>query len=475
VNEKILQSARRFFAGTLLSRFSGLAREMTMAFCFGTSPAVGAFFLAYRLANLFRRLFGEGNLQSGFVPHFEGLYRTDPKSAFLFYRDVAFSLFFALTVVTLGVEGFLWLLSLYVSPGWREVAYLAMWMTPGLIFVCQCGLNSALLQCKKRYLLSSAAPVAFNFGWIVFAFVTKSVTVLAFGIVAAFGLQWLMTSWGVRQEIFRVLTRKEWFSPRLFGESWSRLARAMTLGIVGISAVQINSALDGIFARIADLAGPTYLWYAIRVQQLPLALFGIALSGALLPPLARAIQGGEREKGRELLRGALRQAAALMVPCAVGLFVLGRGGLSVLYLRGSFSEAALDQTLWSLWGYGVGLVPAVWVLLLVGGFYAKKSYGPPVIAAVTSVVCNVVLNSLFVMGMSLGAPSVALATGISSWVNAVMLMAMLKNEMRGVWDWSHLGKIAVCSLVAGLAASGVGKSFWIQAPVYAAGVLGMAR
>lgn len=471
----IFLSARKFFAGTLLSRSSGLFREIAMAFCFGSTPAVAAFMVAYRLANLFRRLFGEGNLQSGFVPYFEALYGKSPKLAFEFYRDVSFSLAFLLVGITLGVEGVLFFLGNRADEGWKEIAHLAMWMAPGLFFVCLYGLNAALLQCKKRYFLPAAAPAVFNLVWIVFAFSVSTMSQLAMGITAAFAFQWLLTSFQVRKEIFVHLSWKEWMQPQIFSDSWKLLMKPLSLGIVGVGAMQVNSALDAIFARIADLSGPAYLWYAMRVQQLPLALFGIALSGALLPPLARAIQGGEIERYKELLKGALTQAATLMIPCTFALFALGKSGLQLLYQHGKFTEGNLNETLHCLWGYGVGLLPAVFVLLLAGGFYARKVYAIPVIASLCAVALNIALNLFFVFSLKWGAVSIAISTSLSSFLNALILYHYLRKEIGSIQLFSQMAKLLVCSAIATVVVIGIGGHFFLQAPLYAVGVYGLAR
>jgi len=234
------------------------------------------------------------------------------------------------------------------------------------------------------------------------------------------------------------------------------MIRPMALGVMGVGAMQINSALDSIFARIADLAGPAYLWYAIRVQQLPLALFGLALSGALLPPLSRAMREGNLERYRNLLSGSLRQAAALIIPCAFGLFALGAPGLNLLYGRGDFSSADLRETLLCLWAYGIGVVPASFVLLLAAGCYAKKSYGSPMFASLISVAVNVLLNAFLVFGLHWGAVSIALATSVSAWLNCAILARGQRIEPS---FWRYLAKVATAG--AGAASLSVACGQWL--------------
>ncbi len=346
-----------------------------------------------------------------------------------------------------------------LSPDWREIALLTMWMVPGLLFICLSGLNSALLQCQKQYFAPAAAPVLFNAVWIVSSLLAvrfslpEAARILSIGVTFAFAAQWGATAIQVRKEVRAYLDWKEWLSPRFFSSDWKKIIRPMALGLIGIGAMQINSALDAIFARMADLSGPTYLWYAIRVQQLPLALFGIAISGALLPPLSRAMREGDFDRYRKLLSSSLRQASVLMVPCAFGLFVLGASGLNLLYGRGHFSSSDLQETLLCLWAYGLGVVPASFVLLLAAGCYAKKSYGSPTFASLVSVFVNVLLNAILVFVFHWGAVAIAFATSVSAWLNCVLL---LRRQSLEPGFWGYLAKVATAGAVASVASLSCG-------------------
>ena len=384
-----------------------MARDVAMAFCFGSSPEIAAFMVSYRLANLFRRLLGEGNLQAGFVPQFEIFKGESRERAIRFYRDVSFSLGIVLLGLIAILEGVLWGSLQWASSDWKGIVELAMWMVPGLLFICLSSLNSSLLQCEKKYFLPAAAPVAFNFVWILAAVFVwhlpkeEGVRWLAIAVTGAFAAQWLATAIEGRR-----LLGQSTGKPNLFSEDWKRLLKPLSMGIVGVGAVQFNSALDAIFARLADPEGPAFLWYAIRIEQLPLALFGIALSGALLPPLSRAMKNGDFDRYRQLLQSSLRHSAALMLICTFGILALGGVGINLLYGHGDFSSSDVRATLYCLWAYGLGLVPSVFVLLLAAGFYAQKSYRRPTVAAIASVGLHICLNALFVFGFGWGAVSV---------------------------------------------------------------------
>ncbi len=424
----ILRSARAFFFGTAFSRVSGLLRDIATAITFGSSPEIAAFMVSYRLANLFRRLLGEGNLQAGFVPHFSSL---KEESAF-FYRDVFFSMSSLLLLIVALLELFLWGCTYLVGSDWQEIIFLAMLMAPGLFFISLYALNSSLLQCRKKYFLPAVAPVAFNGVWIAAVLFLPGVRWLSLSITLAFAAQWLMTSF----EGWRLLSWRQWLKPHLFSPAFRSLLKPLALGVIGIAATQVNSALDTIFARLADLKGPAFLWYAIRIQQFPLALFGISLSGALLPPLSRTQDPLHRQT---LLHAALRVSSLLMLLCTFAILALGGPCVNLVYGHGDFTPADVQQTSQCLWAYGLGLTPSVFVLILAASFYAQKNYRIPTLASLFSVLANIALNALFVFVFHWGAISIAIATSLSALLNALLLS---KNAFPASF-WAFLFKATV--------------------------------
>lgn len=452
--QQILTFVKRFLAGTLLSRIFGATRDVVMAFCFASSPEVGSFMVAYRLSNLFRRLLGEGSLQSGFTPFYVAL---DEKKAACFYRDLMVSLSVVLFLVVGASQFLLFLGSGFLPESGQEIVVLINFMLPGVVFICLSALNSALLQAKNDFFSSSVAPVLFNVIWIVFCFIAyplkigDAMKLLSFGVCFAYFAQWFLTAFFTFKHIS--LTRQELLSFKLFSEDVKKIIKPVLLGVLGIGASQINSASDAIFSRLADLEGPAYLWYSIRFQQLPIGLFAVALSSALLPVLAKAFADGDKNAYAELLYKGLRHAMAFMIPFTFLLIILGPIGLNVLYGHGDFSKQALEQTSLCLWGYCLGLVPATVVMLVVNGFYAKKSFYLPMVSSVVSIVAHVALNTFLVFGCNLGAISIALSTSVSSFLNCALLIYFFHREynvfvLRGL-SFSFV-KILGCSVFSWL-------------------------
>lgn len=423
----IFKSASRFFSGTMLSRISGMLRDMSMAFAFGTGESVAAFFVAFRFAHLFRRLLGEGSMQSAFVPKFEELRQKDPKHACQFFMN----LYGLLTVVLLGIVilGIVILASTHYwadfSYGNREIVSLMIIMAPSLLFICLYGLNASLMQCEGHYFVPSVAPVAFNFSWVIGAILLwrfpqdQPMYWLAAFVIIGSLLQWLMTV-PHSIKIIRNLHPK-WETPAIFSQDLMQFGKPLFLGMVGVCATQINNALDAVIARYAQSDGPALLWYAIRLQQLPLALFGIALSGALLPPLSRAIKNNDLAKYKSFLTFAIQISVLIMIPISVGLYFFGDLLIDMIYRHGNFSAASTAATLPCLQAYCVGLTPMVLVLILAPAFYAKGLYSQTTTASVFAVGLNIALSCFFVFGLGWGAASIALATSLSAWANVAIL------------------------------------------------------
>ncbi|MEI6532003.1 MAG: lipid II flippase MurJ, partial [Chlamydiota bacterium] len=338
----IATQAAHFFSGTMISRITGLLRDITMAACFGATPLVAAFMIAFRLTNLLRRVLGEGAMQSALIPYFESLKKENTAGAHRFFRDL-------ILLVTLFLLGFivcveagcaLWLSFAPPAADWKDVIILTMFSLPSLVFICLYGLFSSFLQCEKRFFLPGVAPVFFNLVWITAALMLKDLPSmqamqgLSLALIVAYGMQWLVISGPV---FARLSEHLDSWRIKIELEPVKKLLKPLFFAILGVSAAQINSNLDPLFARGADLQGPVYLWYAIRVQQLPLALFGIAIASALLPALSRARDAGDRAYYKQMLSGAIYKTALFMIPLTFLMISLGGSTLNLLFGHGDFS------------------------------------------------------------------------------------------------------------------------------------------
>lgn len=430
----IRRSAKHFFSGTALSRISGMLRDISMAYAFGTQPAVASFMVAFRLAHLLRRLFGEGALQSAFIPEFEALRHQNTANAFQFFKNlyVILTLFLLFTIGLIGL-GLAFFLTDNLSPDNQTIVYLTILMLPSLLFICLYGFNASLLQCEKKFFTSSVAPVAFNAIWIVTVLILKefhfegpqAMYWLSGGVIAACLGQWLFTLPALYSTLKKHLG-SSWWTLATF--SWSpivKIGKPLLLGIIGVAAFQVNTAVDSLFARYADPEGPALLWYAIRLQQLPLALFGIAISGAILPPLSRAIKSANWPQYHHFLQYALQYTISFIFPVTAAIFMIGDTCTALLYGHGQFTDHSIIGTTRCLWAYGLGLLPSTLVLILAPACYAQSNYVLPTCTSFLTMIVNGLLNAWMIMGLNLGPMSVALATSISAWINLIFLSYFL--------------------------------------------------
>lgn len=457
--QSIRRSSRHFFSGTLLSRITGMLRDISMAYAFGTHPSIAAFMVSFRFAHLLRRLFGEGALQSSFIPEFESLRQQSSQRAFSFFRDLTLSLAFFLILVVgfccAILSGFLFWGNLH--PDNREIVQLTLFMFPSLLFICLFGLNASLLQCEKKYFISSAAPVAFNGIWIACVLSLKNLPPekampwLSLGIILACFFQWIFTVPSTWKYLKPISISSCWNSLRQLSPDLRLIIKPLFLGILGVAASQINNAIDSLFAYFADPEGPAFLWYAIRIQQLPLALFGIAIAGSILPPLSRALKAQQWKEYDQFLMDGLHRTWNFILPLTAALFLMGDIGVNFLYGRGDFDSQSVIQTTRCLWAYGLGLIPSALVLILAPAYYAQSNYTLPAIASLATLVLNLFLNTLFIFGFKWGAMSVALSTSFSAWVNLTILGWSLFRSRQPIFLTPLLRQCLPISLSTGLA------------------------
>lgn len=426
------KSFAHFFSGTMLSRISGMIRDLVMAFAFGDHPSVAAFMVAFRLSHLFRRLLGEGPFQSAFIPHFEELRIKDPLKANFFFRKLYFLLTIILLTITLFSEVIIGITCNYfnISNNNREILNLTGWLLPGLIFICLYGLNISLLNCHESFFIPSFAPFICNAIWIFGALLlqneypTSAMPLLAKLIVIGFFCQWLFTLPLTLKKSKETL--KEKLSLKIPSEI-KNLLKSFSLGAIGVGAIQINAFLDTLFARYADLRGPVYLWYSIRLEQLAMAVLGIACVSTIVPRLSRAIKSQSPDASICFSFG-FNRTLALMIPATFAILILGFPSVNLLYGRGEFTNLAVIKTTCCLWAYSLALLPSTLVILFSALFYAKNDFKRPTIASCTSIAFNVLLNAIFVFIFNLGAISIALATGLSAWINFIILKRLVTME-----------------------------------------------
>jgi putative peptidoglycan lipid II flippase len=460
----LARSAARFFTGTALSRVTGLVRDVLMAAAFGSHPSVAALLMAFRFANLPRRLLAEGAMQSALIPRFEAIRTDDAARGAKLICDLAMTLLLFLGIgITLAKMGLrFWQSTL--SPEAAEVIQLTSRILPAILFIALFGVCSSVLQCQNRFFVSGVAPMVFNLVWILGILLVwhypcaRAVGLLAHAVVIAFAVQWLVTVPQTLASLRALGGPSFWRGARPATADVASVLRRVSLGILGVGAQQLVCCLDSIFARLADPSGPAYLWYALRLQQLPLGLFGLALSGAVLPPLARAMKAGQIDRYNSLLTFALEKGGMIMVASTFAAWALGTSAVNLIFGRGAFSSAAVWDTAICLGAYAAGLLPMTWIFLLAGACYAHEEYRLPALISAITVACNIALDALLVMVLHLSAHSVAIATAFSAWLQVSLLIFYVHRKQWGVPGapiMKALMRSALAASVAYLAVQGI--------------------
>ncbi len=426
---------------TLLSRVLGLARDMFMAQFLGRGLAAGAFYLAWILPNLFRRLFGEGALAAAFIPRFQAAWaREGPLGARSLLSQVSGTLLAFLSLLVLLFLGLLWGLpldlwaSLFSRATGHPLEYarlfreLATLLLPYLVPVCFLGLLGGALQCRGHFALPALAPVVLNLFWIACLFWGGSVlgfrggklgVFLALGILAGGAAQVLLQLPALSRKGILVRPRIGWKA-----QGVREVGRNMAPALVGLAVFQVNSLLDQVMAAtlVPEVGGNAVLFYANRLFQFPLALIGTALAVASLPAFAAKAQQGERGEVSSLFGLSSRTVLFFALPAALGLGLLALPLSRLLFVHpgGRFTLGDAGETARVLQFLAPGLPFVCLSQLATRVHYAFKDYKSPVRVGTALVGLNLALNLLLVGPM--GVAGLALATTTTSFLLAFALV-----------------------------------------------------
>lgn len=436
-------------AGTAISRVVGLGREVALAHVFGASAALDAFFIAYFVPNLLRRLLGEGGMAAAFLP----LYVQAGEEGAPFARTTLRILFVGL--VPLCALGAL-LAPLYIpalaagfSPGKLTLAVsLARWTFPFLALASLSALAGAILNAHGRFFLPAVAPSAWSLGLIAGALLISrllSPPVLGLAVGLLLGGAGMVAVQA--PAAWPHLRRPGRASPRDLVE----LGRRLLPVLGGLAVAETNLLVDNRLASYLADGSVATLQYAMRLFQLPLGILAVSVATAALPRLSTYAAAGREQGFRQALEKGVALGAALLLPATFGLLVLRKPVVELLFQHGAFTAAdtartaaALAAYLVGLWGYGL-------VYLFSRAFYALGRPGIPVLAAAVAVGVNVGLDLAWVGPW--GTFGLALATGVAGWVDALLQGAAL-------WRWGGGWIPGRAVGAAGLAALGMGILLW---------------
>ena len=420
---------------TMISRVLGFIRDVISAALLGAGPVADAAFVAFRLPNLFRRLFAEGAFNTAFVPLFSGkLEQTGQDEAEIFAEQAQAMLLLILIPLTILIEIFMPVFLHFIAPGFAvgtERYALAVILSritfPYLIFISLSSLQGGVLNALERYWAYASAPILFNLclilGFGLTPFMPTPGHALAWGEALAGVVQFLWMLRACRLAGVRLRLRQPRLTPMI-----RRLFTIMGPAAISGGSQQINTFIDMIISSILPTGAISYLYYADRVGQLPLGVIGIAIATALLPILSRHAKAGRLEDLRLATARAVEMSVMLALPAAVALMISARPIMAALFMRDAFTESDVLATASALRAYAVGIPAAILVKILMAGFFARENTRTPLKFSLITIAANTVLALSLIHWLSF--TGIALATGVTTWINVGLLgRRLIKDDL----------------------------------------------
>ena len=457
--KKIARAASVVSGATLLSRIFGFLRDMLVAQLFGAGMATDAFFVAFRIPNLLRRLVGEGSLTVSFIPVYSEYLsqRSKEDSDELVHASFSALIVFLLMVTAAGILFSPWIVKAMAygfsqdPEKFRLTVLLNRVMFPYIFFIGLVAWAMGVLNSLKHFAAPALAPVLLNISIIACAlllsgFFAEPVLSLAFGVLLG----------GITQFLFQIpFMRRRGISFRfLFNLSHPgvrRVGALMAPSILGLAVTQLNVIVNTFLASYLPEGSVSYLYYADRLLEFPMGVFAIAIATAVLPSLSEETARGDMAAVKETLSFALRLTFFVILPAMVGLIVLRQPILNLLFQRGAFSAFSTEMTAQALLYYALGLVAFAGVRIIVPVFYSLQDTRTPVKVAFLSLLANVGLGASLMIPLKHG--GLALATSLAAGVNFAVLGFLLRKKIGPIGArkilWSF-GKNLSASILMGI-------------------------
>ncbi|KLN60937.1 hypothetical protein WH96_10880 [Kiloniella spongiae] len=469
---------------TGLSRILGFVRDILVAAFLGAGPIADAFFVAFRLPNLFRRLFAEGAFNAAFVPLYAGKVEAEGQGAAQTFAEQTHAVMFTfMLLLTFGAMVSMPWVTYALAPGFEDWALkistqeainlkpegldqalaipgefiskltyaeqLNMITFPYLFFMVIVALFSGMLNSLGRFAAAAAAPILLN----VF-FIITLVLIVPRVPDPGQAMAWTVATAGFGQMLLLYIALKRaglnmrMRLPRMSSDV-KTLTRRMVPGVLSAGAMQINVVIGTMISTFQE-AGVSFLYYAERVYQLPLGMIGIAFGVVLLPELARKLKADDQQGAMNSMNRGMEMALLLTLPATIALIIIPWPIVVTLFERGLFSRETSDATAIALMAYAAGLPAYVLVKILQPAFYAREDTVTPFRLALVSIIINIALS--LILFQFIQYVGIALATAISSWVNVLMLWIVLVRKDHLTLDGrfiSRLPKILASSVVMG--------------------------
>ncbi len=457
---------------TTLSRVLGFVRDMVTAYFLGAGPGAEAFFIAFRIPNLLRRLFAEGALSAAFIPTYvDTLHREGRTDAERLARIVfTFATIVLALVTVIGIALSPWIVHL-TAPGFFEDASkfeltvkLTRIMFPYIFFISLVALASGILNSMGHFAAPAAAPVVLNITMIT----VVGVFATFFGVAPYYALAWGVVIGGILQLCLQVPFIIDFgvkIAPNFHFRhpSLKKIGRLFVPAALAGAVYQLNVLVGSILASLIPGA-VSWLWYADRIVELPLGIFAIAMGTAILPSMSRQASNGDLSGLTHSVAFGLRLIAFFTIPASVALILLDVPIISILFQRGAFTAADTTQTAYALRWYTAGLWAFSGLKVVLQAFFSLKDTRTPLWVSIGAVIVNLVGGLLLMGSMSQG--GLALATSLAAVFNLLLLFVILVKRL-GSFPARHfiasIGKVCAASTIMGIAlAYGRTYGIWEQ-------------
>lgn len=437
-HRKVSKAAGAVGSMTLLSRFFGFMRDMVIATLFGSSASADAFFVAFRIPNVQRRLLAEGAVSAAFIPVFSEYFNQQgERRAWILASNLLNILLFFLTIATVLLAVFAPAVITVFAPGFISqpekfdlTVKLTRFMAPYLMFIGISAFCMGVLNACRVFALPAAAPVLLNIsmitcGLIMAPHMEQPVFALATGVLIGGVLQFAIQLPSTFDYGLKFQWSINWKHPGV-----RKIGKLMIPAIFGLAVYEINLMVDTLLASLLPSGSISYLYYANRIVQLPLGVFGVALSIAILPMLSDQAARNKISELRSTIAFGIRFILFITIPATAGLIILRVPIINTLFERGEFLPETTQQTALALLYYSLGLCAFAGTKVIVSAFYSLQDTKTPMKVGIAAMVLNIVLNIILMGPLKHG--GLALATSISAMFNVFVLIFLLRKRLTRV-------------------------------------------
>jgi putative peptidoglycan lipid II flippase len=468
--KKVSLAAGAVGSMTMVSRLFGFVRDLVLAMTFGASASADAFFVAFRIPNIQRRILGEGAVSAAMIPVYGEYLNTQSKEETQKFASNLFNIQLTVLLLTsLAIVIFAPYLIMAFAPGFLDepdkfelTVTLTRWMGPYLVLVGMSAYCMGILNTHGIFTLSAAAPILVNVSMVMGAlilspYLEQPILGLAIGVLVGGALQFLVQFPTTLRNGLVLKPTFNWKHPGII-----KVGKLLGPAILGFGVYEINLLVDTLLASLLASGSVSYLYYANRMVQLPLGVFGVALGVAILPMLTSQAARQEIDELRNTLAFGIRLILFITVPASVGLIILSFPIINTLWERGEFLRTTTHETSLALIYYSVGLCAFAGAKVMVSAFYSFQDTKTPMKIGIYSMLLNVTLAIILMGPLKHG--GIALATSLSSIFNVGALVYLMKKRLGRMGGRKIVNSMAQLTIAVTLMGLGVyfANAWWFD-------------